>query len=164
MSAESSLDRRQEKTRQAITSVFMAMLFDQPYGAITVAAIAERANVGRSTFYEHFRTKSDVLSHCVAAPFSVLAGAVNAPEPAPALIFILQHFRENHSLGRVLLAMPTRTILMRVLAAEVEKCLPATAFPAPLLASQIAASADKIAQALCRTSHAMAQAMTASDD
>ncbi len=153
------------------------MLFERPYNDITVGEVAEQANVGRSTFYEHFRTKSDLLKHTVAAPFSVLAAATKSSEPDTALVPMLQHFRENHSLGRVLFAQPTRAILLRVLTAEIEKCLEASAFPAPVLAAQIAAaqmalvepwslgqiaaSADLIAEALCRTSFAMAQAMNA---
>lgn len=38
-----------------------------------VPTIAARPNVGRSTFYEHYRTKHDLLCSSLAGPFSILA-------------------------------------------------------------------------------------------
>ena len=170
-------DRRQEKTRQAIGQAFLAMLFDQPYPSITIAAVAERANVGRSTFYEHFKTKSDLLKHSLETPFGALASIVGANALPDFLVPLLQHFRDNHALGRVLFNGPTRLILHRVLAGHIQDYLPPhPPLPRPLLASQIAAaqlallepwslgqvaaSADAMALTLHRTSTALARAAT----
>jgi len=176
MSADSTLDRRQDRTRQAITGAFIILLFERPYGQITVASLIERANVGRSTFYEHFTGKDDVFRQSVASPLSVVARATVADGDREALIAILKHFRENQGVARVLLQTAARQSFTRVLAAEIETALgnrkPLSRLSRSMVAAQIGAAlqtalepwilgqvpatAETLAEALCLTGRTMA--------
>lgn len=54
-------DRRVEKTKHALFEALVELMIERGYEAITVADVAERANVGRSTFYAHYADKEDLL-------------------------------------------------------------------------------------------------------
>ena len=55
------MDRRVEKTRNAIVSALESLMSRKEYQSITVADIIKKANVGRSTFYENFLNKDEVF-------------------------------------------------------------------------------------------------------
>ena len=55
------MDRRILKTRKTIMDAFFRLIVKHDYSKITVKDIIDEANVGRSTFYDHFETKDDVL-------------------------------------------------------------------------------------------------------
>jgi len=54
-------DRRIQKTQKALREALTSLIGEKPYDAIAVKEILDRANVGRSTFYMHFRDKDELL-------------------------------------------------------------------------------------------------------
>jgi AcrR family transcriptional regulator len=87
-----------------------------PTGGTHAASAAGRvANVGRSTFYEHFEGLDDVFRESIAPLLSVLAQAV-APEQPEALPRVIGHFWQNRRLSRVIFAGPTRPLMAGFLA------------------------------------------------
>lgn len=118
-------DRRVQRTRAALLGAFVHLVLDRRYDQITVADIVERAGVGRSTFYEHYENKDELLKAGLMGPFAVLADmVVGAADPAQVLGTI-EHFWENRRVGNVLFAGPTRQLVTRTLAATIEARLTA---------------------------------------
>lgn len=54
-------DRRTSRTKKALRDALIELILEKHYDAITVQDIIDRADVGRSTFYLHFRDKEDLL-------------------------------------------------------------------------------------------------------
>jgi AcrR family transcriptional regulator len=55
-------DRRVQRTRTSLRDALIGLAREKPYDAIAVKEILHRANVGRSTFYTHFRDKDELLA------------------------------------------------------------------------------------------------------
>ena len=172
------LNRQQGRTRALIRQAFLELLFERDFPAVTMAAVAGRANVGRSTLYEHFPTRDDLFRDCARWPMSGLAELVGAPALPTAFADLLRHFRENRALGRALIHLPAYGIMQKVLAELIEPRLSGTTrLPASLLAAQIAAAQfallmpwvlgqaavapTDLAEALHRSSNAIANALQA---
>ncbi|MES2320691.1 MAG: TetR/AcrR family transcriptional regulator [Pseudomonadota bacterium] len=136
---EETQDRRSQRTRAALQTAFVQLLLKDGYDALKVGAIAEAANVGRSTLYEHYRTKQDLLRATLSTPFTTLAGLVQPGCSTEPVIGLLKHFRENQQVSRVLLSWPTRPVLGQTLAALVGERLASGHFGTPLIPSEITA-------------------------
>jgi len=54
-------DRRVRRTRAALRQALVELVLDKGFHAVTVEEITERADVGRATFYAHYRDKEDLL-------------------------------------------------------------------------------------------------------
>jgi len=54
-------DRRVERTRKLLHDALMALIQEKGYEKITVQDILDKANLGRSTFYSHYRHKDELF-------------------------------------------------------------------------------------------------------
>lgn len=63
---EKKMDRRIEKSQNAIHAAFMEMLLKIGFDAVTVKDITEQANISRKTFYLHYVDKYDLLNSIVS--------------------------------------------------------------------------------------------------
>lgn len=71
-------DRRVRRTRATLHRALIELLLERPYERITVRDILDRADVGRSTFYAHFRDKDDLL---LVSSTEYLRAAITAARP-----------------------------------------------------------------------------------
>jgi AcrR family transcriptional regulator len=56
------LDRRILRTRQRLREALLSLIVERSYEKTSVQDILDRAEIGRATFYEHFRSKEDLLA------------------------------------------------------------------------------------------------------
>jgi AcrR family transcriptional regulator len=54
-------DRRVLHTRDALGDALVALMHEKPFASITVQQVLDRAGVGRTTFYTHYRDKDDLF-------------------------------------------------------------------------------------------------------
>jgi len=135
-------DRRARRTRMAIVTAFNELLFVKGYDAITPGEVAERADVGRSTFYEHYSSKNDVLAQSLAGILRPIARAGLTVAPEPALTTVIEHFWSSRRLASALLAGEARpvvnSLLRDMIAEEIADAQPAATIPVFLLATHLA--------------------------
>ena len=55
------VDRRSRRTRDALGDALVGLMQERPFKSITVQEVLDRAEVGRSTFYTHYRDKDDLF-------------------------------------------------------------------------------------------------------
>jgi AcrR family transcriptional regulator len=113
-------DRRTERTRHALMMAFVNLVLTRGYEAISVEDIAEAANVGRSTFYMHHKSKLDLLKQSMARPSSILSIVVGHDVPPDILEHQLQHFQEQRRINRPFFFEPIRTVWVKCLADLIE--------------------------------------------
>ena len=95
-------DRRIRKTRTAIFQAFTGLVLSRRYDEIKVADIIAQADIGRSTFYDHFKSKDDVLLKSIEPLFDILAEALLGLGDCDKVEFVLDHFWEQRALARVI--------------------------------------------------------------
>ena len=58
-------DRRIQKTEALLRDALTSLIGEKAYDSIVVKEILDRANVGRSAFYSHFRDKDELLASSI---------------------------------------------------------------------------------------------------
>jgi AcrR family transcriptional regulator len=54
-------DRRVRRTQKLLHRALISLLLERNYDSITIQEILDRADIGRSTFYVHFKSKDELL-------------------------------------------------------------------------------------------------------
>lgn len=152
-------DRRVQRTRSLLHEALVVLLHQKTYEKIAVQDILDRANVGRSTFYTHFRDKDDLLVEGLRDIIRSLETAklsTSAKWPERLLWFslpIFEHVEERRRAsnlkigphGRTVLHRQLQRILVEAIARQVKQCTPATRksfgqIPPELLVEHIAST------------------------
>ena len=159
ISAKKVEDRRIQKTQALLRGALRSLIAEKPYDSIVVKEILDRANVGRSTFYAHFRDKDDLLVsgiHEMLEPAQSRVGLASGTWHDRILWFSLPifeyHYQHRHAgedrigpRGRAILHEHLRKVIADVIADAVKKEFRtsrkgATQVPADLLPQYLAST------------------------
>ena len=121
-------DRRTNRTRRQLREALLALILEKGYDSITVEDITGRADLGRTTFYLHYRDKEDLLLQSLETLAQELVeqiglndrGNDGLRQPGAAILTVFQHAREHAALYLVILqggaAVPAQDRLQAVVA------------------------------------------------
>ena len=107
-SRKRTTDRRVRHTRDALGDALVAIMHEKPFDDITVQHVLDRAGVGRSTFYTHFRDKDDLFLSDVEDFLEAMAFALShrgevSNRVAPVRE-MFAHVAEWHEFSKILIA------------------------------------------------------------
>ena len=94
-------DRRVVRTKENLSQALFALIIEKPYERISIKDILERANVGRSTFYNHFQDKDDLLLSNV--PENILELDLNENVLNPNLVRMFTDAEYHYALYKAML-------------------------------------------------------------
>lgn len=148
-------DRRVRKTKTSLHDALIGLAREKPYPSIAVKEILGRANVGRSTFYTHFRDKDDLLESGIRDILQSTGGHPRSGSPfdhvvafsLPLLTHIDAHRRAAGATmrrsGRLAMHAHLQRVLTNLIAEELSSVhcrQPASPLPTDLLAKHVAAT------------------------
>ena len=131
MSGKSRPDPRSRRTRTALIGAFNSLFLSRRRGRVRVAEIVAEAEVGRSTFYEHYSGADEIHLEALKRPFAALADAAAGRGDVRAVEHFLAHFWENRQRARETLSGRFGERAARLLADMVEERLEGAAFNLP---------------------------------
>jgi AcrR family transcriptional regulator len=108
-------DRRSQRTRQLLSAALVELIREKDYGTITVSDIIERANVGRSTFYAHYRDKDDLFVGELDRVIELLSQRVPGQNEMPFFpsLGLFRHVGEEYELYKALVWTPGIDLLIK---------------------------------------------------
>ena len=143
-------DRRSQRTRHLLGEALVALIREKDYNTITVSDIIERANVGRSTFYAHYRDKDALFVGELDRVIEILSHRIPNQEESPFFpsLGLFRHVGEEYELYKALLWGSGIDLLIKhlqkSLSHRIEQGLQKSErdfdIPLPILASFIAGS------------------------
>lgn len=102
-------DRRVRRTRRNLGEALIALIVERGYDRITVQDILDRADVGRSTFYAHFRDKDalllssfDELRDDLRRDMDALTPGEMPDDPAHPVSVVFRHTYDHRPIYRAL--------------------------------------------------------------
>jgi AcrR family transcriptional regulator len=106
-------------TRNRLLQAFNRLMLRELGRRPLLADVIAEAGVARSTLYDHFEGRDDLLLEALKGPMSVIADAATRPGELDRLTAILAHFHERRKEAADLLSGPLRTRIARVLAEQI---------------------------------------------
>jgi AcrR family transcriptional regulator len=150
-------DARAKRTRERLSWALVDLVREKDYDAISVQEVAARAQVGRSTFYAHFRDKDDLFIQHSVVFHAALGELLRRDERTGSYRFPLaalcEHVKEFRFLYEALAKSRKLDRILRmgqlVMAKSFEQCIERaararTAVPAALVAHHYAATVTNL--------------------
>ena len=120
-----SIDRRVQRTRAALHHALVALSAERPFEQLTVEEICAAANVGRSTFYAHYKSKDDLkrsaIDERLRQLFHARRGEAHAPVTATRVVF--EHVREYMDFCRAALCGASDRLALEAIEASVSEMM-----------------------------------------
>ena len=118
------MDRRQIKTQNAIFDAFITLISKENYSKISIQEIIDEANIGRSTFYTHYKDKDELLDALCKEIFDhILTAAKDLHHthgvvehdgvPNSVICHMLQHIKENDHNILILFSCESNDIFLK---------------------------------------------------
>jgi len=114
------IDRRINRTRRLLRDALLSLILEKGYAAVTIEEITDRADLGRTTFYLHYKDKEELLLESIEAIANDLKtqiinvlpmryippppGEFDGSAPREAILLVFQHAAENADLYRIILS------------------------------------------------------------
>jgi AcrR family transcriptional regulator len=123
MTEAAKTDRRVRRTRELLRHALVSLILERGYEHISVQDILDRADIGRSTFYAHYRDKDQLLLSGFDEAFAALAAEIPPPEPSgsrqgdflePARV-LFAHAEGHRQLWKALVGKPGAELVLRYL-------------------------------------------------
>ncbi|MFF0542171.1 TetR/AcrR family transcriptional regulator [Nocardia thailandica] len=107
-------DRRVRRTRGLLHRALIELMMERGYERVTVADVIDRADVGRSTFYSHYRDKDDLLQVSTTEFLrSEIAAVPAGPTPLSRLRVIFELVGRYPDVHRPLLGPKASATVLR---------------------------------------------------
>lgn len=116
-------DRRVQRTRELLQKALIELISERGNNAITIQDIADRANVGRTTFYLHYSSKDELFMSCHEAivnefhfgPLHALSREeLLSPEAPSGMASAYRHLENTRALLSIFQSKDSPLILRRI--------------------------------------------------
>jgi AcrR family transcriptional regulator len=112
------MDPRIARTRSSLQEALLGLAREHPLDDISVADIAERAGVNRSSFYQHYSDKDTLLADAIDAVAEEAGANIPefreiTPDVPPILLGYLRHVEENAALYARVFTSPIAVARLR---------------------------------------------------
>src|SRR4051794_1778761 len=100
MTTMSKMDRRVQKSQEAIKKAFIELMSENSFDQITIQDISDRANVGRRTIYDHYMDKYDLLDKITEEHINEIKKICQSSSELSfkeANLIIFEYLKRNHS-------------------------------------------------------------------
>jgi AcrR family transcriptional regulator len=123
-----TVDRRVRRTRELLHRALLELIAEKGYPAITVQDLLDRADVGRSTFYAHYRDKDDLLRSGFSDLNAAMAAQIERADGSltgllQPLLVLFRHVGSHRQLWRPLAEHGGLELGLRILREDAEGLL-----------------------------------------